>query len=67
MQDLMYTLAVKKMFPEIKELYSEFLFIKFDLNGKGCIKMPSISDQELQGFENYLTEVQKYLDNFVFS
>jgi hypothetical protein len=23
-----------------------------------------ISDQELQGFENYLTEVQKYLDNF---
>jgi hypothetical protein len=64
MQDLMYTLAVKKMFPKIKELYSEFLFIKFDLKSKGCIKMPSISDQELKGFEQYLTEVQKYLDNF---
>ena len=61
MQDLMYTLAVKKMFPEIKELYSEFLFLKFDLNSKGCIKMPSISNQELEGFEHYLTQVQKYL------
>ena len=64
MQDLMYTLAVKKMFPKIKELYSEFLFIKFDLKSKGCIKMPSISEQELEGFEEYLTQVQKYLDNF---
>jgi hypothetical protein len=64
MQDLMYTLAVKKMFPKIKELYSEFLFLKFDLNSKGCIKMPSISDQELKGFEQYLTHVQEYLDNF---
>lgn len=64
MQDLMYTLAVKKMFPEIKELYSEFLFLKFDLNSKGCIKMPSISEEEIRGFEQYLTQVQKYLDNF---
>lgn len=64
MQDLMYTLAVRKMFPEIKELYSEFLFIKFDLSGKGCIKMPSISQEELEGFEQYLTHVQEYLDNF---
>jgi protein involved in ribonucleotide reduction len=64
MQDLMYTLAVKKMFPQIKELYSEFLFIKFDLNGKGCIKMPSLTEVELTGFEQYLTHVQKYLDNF---
>jgi len=64
MQDLMYTLAVKKMFPKIKELYSEFLFLKFDLNSKGSIKMPSISDQEIKGFEQYLTHVQEYLDKF---
>jgi hypothetical protein len=64
MQDLMYTLAVKKMFPEIKELYSEFLFIKFDLNDKGCVKMPSLTEAELNGFEQFLTHVQKYLDNF---
>jgi hypothetical protein len=64
MQDLMYTLAVKKMFPEIKELYSEFLFIKFDLNSKGCVKMPSLTEAELNGFEQFLTHVQKYLDNF---
>lgn len=64
MQDLMYTLAVKKMFPEIKHLYSEFLFLKFDLKAKGCIKMPSLSDEELKGFEQFLTYVQEYLDNF---
>ena len=64
MQDLMYTLAVKKMFPQVKELYSEFLFLKFNLKDKGCIKMPSVSDEELKGFEEYLTHVQTYLDNF---
>jgi hypothetical protein len=63
-QDLMYTLAVKKMFPEVKELYSEFLFLKFSLIGKGRIKMPSITDEELEGFEQFLTYIQEYLDNF---
>jgi hypothetical protein len=64
MQDLMYTLAVRKMFPQIKELYCEFLFLKFDLKSKGCIKMPSVTEEELNGFQQFLTYVQKYLDNF---
>jgi hypothetical protein len=64
MQDLMYVLAVKKIFPQVKELYSEFLFLKFDLKTKGTVKMPTLTDEELNGFEQYLTYVQNYLDNF---
>jgi hypothetical protein len=67
MQDLMYSLAVKKLFPEYENRQSEFLFLKFDLsedNAEGVIKMKSINEEELNGFESQLTEIQKYLDNF---
>jgi hypothetical protein len=70
MQDLMYCLAVKKMFPEYKGL-SEFLFLKFELDrdlfdvpGSGVIRMKQIEDDALEGFEFELTEIQKYLDSF---
>jgi hypothetical protein len=70
MQDLMYCLAVKKMFPEYKGL-SEFLFLKFELekdlfgeSGPGVIRMRQIEDDALEGFEFELTEIQKYLDEF---
>ena len=63
LQDLMYALAVKKMYPQYNP-QSEFLFLKFLPKEKGVIKMPILSDEELQGFEVELTEIQKYLDQF---
>jgi hypothetical protein len=68
MQDLMYSLAVKHLFPEYENRESEFLFIKFDLDEKakdsGLLRMKAISPEELYGFELQLTGIQKYLDNF---
>jgi hypothetical protein len=71
LQDLIYSLAVKHMFPEYSNRQSEFLFLKFDLkpdllgeDGKGVLKMSPLSDDELEGFEYQLTEWQNYLDDF---
>jgi hypothetical protein len=70
LQDYMYSLAVKHLYPKYKNRQSEFLFLKFDLNddlleqADGVIKMSPISDEDLEGFEYQLTELQEYLDNF---
>ena len=71
LQDLMYCLAVKHLYPEYLKRRSEFVFLKFDLSkdmlgktGKGLLEMSAIEDEELEGFEYELTEIQKYLDNF---
>ena len=68
LQDLMYSLAVKKMFPEYSTRVSEFLFLKFDLDenssNSGLVKMKPLDSEELYGFEMQLSEIQKYLDNF---
>ena len=61
LQDLIYTLAVKKLFPHFKSRQVEFLFLKFDLNSTGCIKMKELSPEELEGLELQLTQIQKYL------
>lgn len=68
LQDLMYSLAVKNMFPEYSNRISEFLFLKFDLDPNapksGVVRMKPLDLDELEGFELQLTEIQKYLDNF---
>ena len=71
LQDLMYSLAVKHLYPDYKSRQSEFLFLKFELgkdllgeNNKGVLQMAPLSDDELEGFEYQLTEWQNYLDNF---
>jgi|TARA_B100001094_G_scaffold225840_1_gene220158 hypothetical protein len=71
MQDLMYCLAVKHLYPEYLKRKSEFLFLKFevgrDLLGKptkGIVEMAQLSEEELEGFEFQLTEIQKYLESF---
>jgi len=67
LQDYMYSLAVKHLFPEYSNRESEFLFLKFDLDdskNSGIIKMATISDDDLEGFEYQLTAIQEYLDNF---
>ena len=70
MQDLMYCLAVKKLFPEYKSL-SEFLFLRFNMEkdifskpGEGVIQMKEISEVTLEGFEIELTQIQEYLENY---
>lgn len=64
LQDLLYTLAVKKLFPHFKKRQVEFLFLKFDLNSNGRVKMKDISEEELEGLEIHLTQIQKFLDEF---
>ena len=64
LQDLLYTLAVKKLFPHYKKRQVEFLFLKFDLHASGNVKMKDITEEELEGLESYLTEIQQFIDNF---
>jgi len=64
MQDLMYSLAVKYLYPEYLKRNSEFLFIKFDCRGKGHLKMDQLSDEELDGFEYFLTGIQETINKF---
>ena len=68
LQDLMYSLAVRDLFPAYSNRVSEFLFLKFDLDLKakksGIVRMEPLDPDELIGFELQLTEIQKYLDNF---
>ena len=71
LQNLMYCLAVRKLYPKVKEIDVEFLFLKFNLEedllgvpGSGVVRMERISDQELEGFEYQLSTIQNYLENF---
>lgn len=67
LQDYMYSLAVKHLFPEYSDRASEFLFLKFELDdskNSGIIRMAPITDDDLEGFEHQLTAIQEYLDNF---
>ena len=70
LQDIMYSLAVRHLYPDYKS-GSEFVFLKFDLStdllghtGKGVIKMPPITNEELDGFEHELSAIQKYLEGY---
>jgi hypothetical protein len=64
LQDLLYTLAVRKLFPHFKKRQVEFLFLKFDLNSTGTVKMPEVSEEELEGLEEHLSQIQRFLDDF---
>lgn len=64
MQNLMYCLAVKYLYPEYLKRKMEFLFLKFDLNKEGLVEMEEIDSDELDGFEMFLTQVQKTINNF---
>jgi hypothetical protein len=64
LQDYMYSLAVRHLFPDYKKRCSEFLFLKFDLNGEGTMRMKKLSEAKLNKFETELTESQAYLEKF---
>ena len=71
LQDYIYSLAVKYLFPDVKNRNSEFVFLKFDLDAahkpEGLIKMGKISDKKLDEFEMELTQAQQYLLKFNYS
>ncbi len=71
LQDLMYSLAVKHLYPKYNQRRTEFLFLKFNLEpdllgepGPGVLEMSPLSDEELEGFEYQLSAIQTYLDDF---
>jgi hypothetical protein len=68
LQDYIYSIAVKYLFPDISSRNSEFVFLRFDLDSKnkpkGIMKMRKISDKRLEEFEIELTQAQRYLSKF---
>jgi len=71
LQNLLYCLAVKKMYPDCDEVSTEFLFLNFNLEpdmfgngGEGVLKMATMSNEEIEGFEYQLHEIQQYLNSF---
>ena len=77
LQDYIYTLAVKKLYPKLKNIKMEFVFLKamessqfepgkWEIIGssKSILEMKNKTENELKGFEYELAEYQTYADNF---
>tara|TARA_E500000318_G_scaffold103724_1_gene109058 strand:- start:1256 stop:2251 length:996 start_codon:yes stop_codon:yes gene_type:complete len=64
LQDYIYCLAVKHLFPEYVNRSAEFLFLKFNLKKEGLLKMKPLDEDDLEGFELQLASIQEYLENF---
>jgi hypothetical protein len=64
LQNLIYCLAVKHLYPEYMKRDMEFLFLKYDCFNEGALSMEEISDDELAGFEMFLTAIQEIINNF---
>jgi hypothetical protein len=64
LQDNMYTLAVKRLYPELQNIKMEFLFLKQDTESEILMQMEAKTKHEIVGFEHELTEYQKYADSF---
>ena len=66
-QDLMYKLAVKNLYPDYIKRKMEFVFLQFDCETRestGVLQTASTCDDELYGLELFLTEIQKVVNNF---
>ena len=60
-QALVYLLAAKEVWPDVKECSVEFQFLRFPEDPSITIKVP---DEELQGFEHFLEHVFKLINNY---
>ena len=66
-QNLLYRLAMYRKFGWDYDMDVEFLFLKFPMknqDSKGVMRMPPVDRDEIEGYELFLTDIQKYLDNF---
>jgi ATP-dependent helicase/DNAse subunit B len=62
-QAWMYALAIMKKYPNIKKVFINFLFLKFK---KAPLQVVAPTKKELDGFEDYLAYLNKYLAEFDF-
>lgn len=60
-QAMMYTLAAHKMWPDIKDIVVEFLFLRFPRSASQEIR---VTKEQLAGFEHYLEHVYKIINKF---
>lgn len=63
LQSMMYTLALKKKYPDVyEEIVAKFLFLRYPNDPEKA--SPVFSDIELSGFEHYLEYISNHLQNF---
>ena len=63
MQDFIYRLAVKHLYPEFLKRRVEFVFLKF-LDKDGIIQTKTMTEEQHQGLEIFLAEIQKIINGF---
>lgn len=61
MQAMAYSLASKKIWPKLKTVIAEFLFLKFP---KQPVQQIEVSKDQMAGFECYLSDLYKIINNF---
>lgn len=62
MQASVYQLALRHLYPHVKDRKFKFLFMKFKKDP--WVELPSLTDDQLNGFEWFLTEMQSKLESF---
>ena len=60
-QAMMYSLAAKKEWPEMKRRIVQFLFLKFP---RSPLQELEFTDEQLKGFEQHLEQVNNAINNF---
>lgn len=63
-QDYIYNIAVRNLFPEAKDYKFSFLFLKFPKDP--WVHQTKLDDEDVEGFEYYLTDLTQKLENFSF-
>lgn len=61
-QSLIYQLAERELFPEFTRRIFDFLFLRF--SSDPIQEQPSFTDDQLDGFEVILTDIQNIVDSF---
>ena len=60
-QAMMYTLAAKKLWPKVKKIIVQFLFLRFPRSPSQELEF---SDSQIKGFEHYLEHLNKVIEEF---